>query len=56
MITGGIGPFENVVLNSFLETDSGEIRVLLRDEKKRDDMRHEFQIKCLKLQIKLSFT
>lgn len=56
MITVGTGSFKNVVLNRFLETDSGEIRVLLRDEKKRDDMRHEFQMKCMKLQTKLSFT
>jgi FlaA1/EpsC-like NDP-sugar epimerase len=42
MITGGTESFENVVLNRFPETDSGEICVLLRDEKKRDDMRHEF--------------
>ncbi len=56
MITAGTGSFENVVLNRFFKTDSGEISVLLRDEKKRDDMRHKFQIKCLKLQTKLSFT
>lgn len=43
MITGGTGSFGNVVLNRFLQTDIGEIRVLSRDEKKQDDMRHDFQ-------------
>ena len=45
MITGGTGSFGNTVLNRFLETDIGEIRILSRDEKKQDDMRHEYQIK-----------
>ncbi len=45
MITGGTGSFGNAVLNRFLETDIGEIRILSRDEKKQDDMRHEYQIK-----------
>ena len=45
MITGGTGSFGNAVLNKFLETDIGEIRILSRDEKKQDDMRHEYQIK-----------
>ncbi len=40
MITGGTGSFGNVVLNRFLQTDIGEIRVFSRDEKKQDDMRH----------------
>lgn len=39
MITGGTESFGNAVLNRFLRTDVGEIRVFLRDEKKRDDMR-----------------
>lgn len=43
MITGGTGSFGNVVLNRFIETDIGEIRIFSRDEKKQDDMRHEFQ-------------
>ncbi len=43
LITGGTGSFGNVVLNRFLSTDIGEIRVFSRDEKKQDDMRHEFQ-------------
>lgn len=43
MITGGTGSFGNAVLNRFLNTDIGEIRVFSRDEKKQDDMRHDFQ-------------
>lgn len=45
MITGGTGSFGNAVLNRFLNTDIGEIRIFSRDEKKQDDMRHEFQTK-----------
>ena len=41
MITGGTGSFGNAVLNRFLKTDIGEIRIFSRDEKKQDDMRHE---------------
>ena len=43
LITGGTGSFGNAVLNRFLETDIGEIRIFSRDEKKQDDMRHYFQ-------------
>ena len=43
LITGGTGSFGNAVLNRFLQTDIGEIRILSRDEKKQDDMRHEYQ-------------
>ena len=45
MITGGTGSFGNAVLNRFLRTDIGEIRIFSRDEKKQDDMRHEYQAK-----------
>ena len=45
MITGGTGSFGNAVLNRFLQTDIGEIRIFSRDEKKQDDMRHEFQVR-----------
>ena len=45
MITGGTGSFGNAVLNRFLDTDIREIRIFSRDEKKQDDMRHEFQAK-----------
>ena len=43
LITGGTGSFGNAVLNRFLETDIKEIRIFSRDEKKQDDMRHEYQ-------------
>ena len=43
LITGGTGSFGNAVLNRFLRTDIGEIRIFSRDEKKQDDMRHDFQ-------------
>ena len=45
LITGGTGSFGNAVLNRFLTTDLGEIRIFSRDEKKQDDMRHEYQAK-----------
>ncbi len=45
MITGGTGSFGNAVLKRFLRTDIGEIRIFSRDEKKQDDMRHEYQAK-----------
>ena len=45
MITGGTGSFGNAVLNRFLCTDIAEIRIFSRDEKKQDDMRHEYQVK-----------
>lgn len=35
MITGGTGSFGNAVLNRFLKTDIGEIRIFSRDEKNR---------------------
>ena len=43
LITGGTGSFGSTVLRRFAGTDIGEIRVFSRDEKKQDDMRHEFQ-------------
>lgn len=55
MITGGTGSFGNAVLNRFLRTDIGEIRVISRDEKKQDDMRHEFQIKMPEVADKIKF-
>ena len=45
LITGGTGSFGNAVLNRFLTTDIGEIRIFSRDEKKQDDIRHEYQAK-----------
>ena len=55
MITGGTGSFGNAVLNRFLHTDIGEIRIFSRDEKKQDDMRHEFQAKMPEVAEKISF-
>ena len=55
MITGGTGSFGNAVLNRFLQTDIGEIRVFSRDEKKQDDMRHEFQTKMPEVADKIKF-
>ena len=43
LITGGTGSFGNAVLRRFLSTDIAEIRILSRDEKKQDDMRHAYQ-------------
>ena len=55
LITGGTGSFGNAVLNRFLATDIGEIRVFSRDEKKQDDMRHEFQAKMPEVAEKIKF-
>ena len=55
MITGGTGSFGNAVLNRFLRTDIGEIRVFSRDEKKQDDMRHEFQARMPEVADKIKF-
>lgn len=55
MITGGTGSFGNAVLNRFLQTDIGEIRIFSRDEKKQDDMRHEFQAKMPEVAHKIKF-
>ena len=55
MITGGTGSFGNAVLNRFLQTDIGEIRIFSRDEKKQDDMRHEFQVKMPEVADKIKF-
>ena len=55
MITGGTGSFGNAVLNRFLATDIGEIRIFSRDEKKQDDMRHEYQAKYPKYAEKIKF-
>ena len=55
LITGGTGSFGNAVLNRFLNTDIGEIRIFSRDEKKQDDMRHEFQAKMPNCADKIKF-
>ncbi len=55
MITGGTGSFGNAVLDRFLATDIGEIRIFSRDEKKQDDMRHEYQAKYPAYAEKIKF-
>lgn len=55
LITGGTGSFGNAVLNRFLKTDIEEIRIFSRDEKKQDDMRHEYQAKMPEVSDKIKF-
>ena len=55
MITGGTGSFGNAVLRRFLRTDVGEIRIFSRDEKKQDDMRHEYQARMPEVASKIKF-
>ena len=55
LITGGTDSFGNAVLNRFLRTDIGEIRIFSRDEKKQDDMRHDFQARMPEVANKIKF-
>lgn len=55
LITGGTGSFGNAALNRFLRTDISEIRIFSRDEKKQDDMRHEFQAKMPEVAYKIKY-
>ena len=55
MITGGTGSFGNAVLNRFLKTDIAELRIFSRDEKKQDDMRHEYQVRFPEYANKIKF-
>jgi len=55
LITGGTGSFGNAVLNRFLNTDVKEIRIFSRDEKKQDDMRHDYQARFPELSDKIKF-
>ncbi|MBR2185396.1 MAG: polysaccharide biosynthesis protein [Prevotella sp.] len=55
LITGGTGSFGNAVLNRFLNTDIREIRIFSRDEKKQDDMRHDFQTRMPEVAGKIKF-
>ena len=55
LISGGTGSFGNAVLRRFLPTDIGEIRILSRDEKKQDDMHHEYQRSYPEYADKLKF-
>ena len=51
LITGGTGSFGNAVLNRFLDTDIGEIRIFSRDEKKQEDMRIKYKNDKIKFYI-----
>ena len=51
LITGGTGSFGNAVLERFLNTNIKEIRIISRDEKKQDDMRHYYNNPKLKFYI-----
>lgn len=55
LITGGTGSFGNAVLKRFLNTDIKEIRIFSRDEKKQDDMRHEYQVSYPEASNKIKF-
>ena len=55
LITGGTGSFGHAVLDRFLRTDIREIRIFSRDEKKQDDMRHEYQAKMPEVAEKIRF-
>ena len=55
LITGGTGSFGHAVMDRFLRSDIGEIRIFSRDEKKQDDMRHEYQAKMPEMAEKIRF-
>ena len=55
LITGGTGSFGNAVLDKFLDTDIGEIRIFSRDERKQDSMRHAYAAKYPELSDKIKF-
>ena len=55
LIVGGTGSFGNAVLNHFIGTDIGEIRIFSRDEKKQDDMRHLLQVTAPDFAGKIKF-
>ena len=55
LITGGTGSFGNAVLRRFLVSDIREIRILSRDEKKQDDMRHHLQAQHPEVAHKVKF-
>ncbi len=51
LITGGTGSFGNAVLDGFLNTEVKEIRIFSRDEKKQDDMCHQYKKDKIKYYI-----
>ncbi len=51
LVTGATGSFGNHIVRYFLTTDISEIRIFSRDEKKQEEMRHEFNSSRLKFFI-----
>ena len=51
LIIGGTGSFGKAVLDRFLETDIGEIRIFSRDELKQDNMRIHYNNEKLKFYL-----
>jgi len=51
LITGGTGSFGNAVLKKYLSEGFKEIRIFSRDEKKQDEMRHEFKSDIIKYYV-----
>ena len=51
LVTGGTGSFGNAVLRRFVGSEVAEIRIFSRDEKKQDEMRHEYRDPKLKFYI-----
>jgi UDP-N-acetylglucosamine 4,6-dehydratase/5-epimerase len=51
LIAGGTGSFGNAVLDRFLKTDIGEIRIFSRDELKQDNMRKAYSNDKLKFYL-----
>ena len=55
LVTGGTGSFGNTIVNRFLKTDIKEIRIVSRDEKKQDEMRHMYQVEYPEYANKIKF-
>jgi len=51
LVTGGTGSFGTAVVERFLATNIGEIRIFSRDEKKQDDLRHRYRSAKLKFYL-----
>jgi UDP-glucose 4-epimerase len=51
LITGGTGSFGNAVLRRVLKKDIRQVRIFSRDEKKQDDMRHQYSNRAIKFYI-----
>jgi UDP-N-acetylglucosamine 4,6-dehydratase len=51
LITGGTGSFGTTVLEQFVHTDIGEIRIFSRDEKKQHDIRTQYNNEKIKFYI-----